>query len=84
MKISQREAHRLKKRVTQLEEVIRHQRVRWASEWLGGVLLCREEAVAINHAMVKTARRLGHAVVIVPEDEETYGFYALPLPEKSL
>jgi hypothetical protein len=62
--ISQREARRLKKRVRELEERIRMQNVRWASEWPGGVEIASFTDVGeLVSAEIRTARLLGHAAV---------------------
>jgi hypothetical protein len=79
VKISQREARRLKKRVEELEEMDNKRRQAWKSEYPGGVFL---EGIAVQpwtYATVKTARKLGHAVVITTNGENTIQFYALPL-----
>jgi hypothetical protein len=82
MKISQREARRLKKRVEHLESVLRNQRAVYGQEWPGGVEIGR---FTFNNnyisEVVRTARKLGHAVVAVGNDTETVRFIALPHPE---
>jgi hypothetical protein len=82
--ISQREARRLRKRVTILEDIIERQRRDYSQDWFGGVDIGRYEftTVAIPE-IVRTARRLGHAVVAVGDDTDTIRFIALPHPKVS-
>jgi hypothetical protein len=77
MKISQREARRLQKRVYELECVLNRQKNRWASDWGAGwvniesLILTPE-----SFAKVATARLLGHAVVIIPSTDNAVRLYA--------
>jgi len=72
MKISQREAHRLKKRVAQLESERRNMRNAWASEWRGGWINIERLAFGVeSFAKIITARKLGHAVILLPEGNGT-------------
>lgn len=82
MKISQREARRLKKRVQELEKEINAQRASWSSDWPGGVHIATAEAdmLATICARLETARRLGHAVVATEASKTRIEFRALPLP----
>ena len=77
MKISQREARRLKKRVQELETVHTQQRRRWGSENPGGVELGH---VVLSRdwfmGRIEAARMLGHAIVIT-EAENKIHFYAV-------
>lgn len=78
MRISQREARRLRKRVEELELADSKRRNAWISDWPGGVYLT---GVAIHSdvlAQVKTARKLGHAVVVVNAGDALQ-FYACKL-----
>jgi len=79
-RISQREARRLRLRVKELERVIEHQRRRYGQEWPGGIeigsLVTENETAAI----VRTARRLQHGVVVVGDETAKLRFIALPLP----
>jgi hypothetical protein len=64
--ISQREARRLHKRVEELERVLRTQRNNWAGDWIPGWVHIDSLSLAgEDWATVKTARKLGHAVIIV-------------------
>ena len=81
-KISQREARRLKRRVDELEKVIKAQRNSWVSDWPGGVHIATVHLgfdAMRESAKIATARKLGHAVVAT-ETGEKIEFRALPLP----
>lgn len=80
MKISQREARRLRKRVAELEGVLKAQRASWTSTYPGGVHIETVDfSSAENPALiaVSTARRLDHAVVCV-NDGKSLRLHALP------
>jgi hypothetical protein len=83
MKISQREARRLKRRVEALEVAERSRRSAWVSEWPGGTEIARMTVDAWSYVpvSVRTARRLGHAVVVLADTEGVLRFMALPLKE---
>lgn len=83
MKISQREARRLKKRVDELEDLENKRRSRWHLDYPGGVNLVNIAVTAEVHAALKTARKLAHAVVVTTNGENTVQFYALPLGTRS-
>ncbi len=72
MKISQREARRLRKRVEELEQQEKYRRNRWASDWHGlwvNILSVNLDAAA--YATIKTARILQHAVICLPDGNGT-------------
>lgn len=79
MKISQREARRLRKRVEELEELEDKRRQAWKSEYPGGVFLEGISVQAWTYASLRTARKLGHAVVVTTNGDNSIQFYALPL-----
>lgn len=81
MKISQREARRMKKRIAELEDTFARQRRSWASEWPRGVLVgSLTSSTDTIPRVIQTARKLGHAVVCATgRDNNTVDFYALPL-----
>jgi hypothetical protein len=81
MTISQREAHRLQKRVKELELHLEHQRNRFSSEWPGGVHLGNVIWNGADHipSAVYTARALGHAVVLVSVSKTEFSLRAVPL-----
>ncbi len=81
MKISQREARRLRKRVTELEQAVSRQRSVYAQEWLGGIDIGREAMETTTATAIRTARRLGHAVVAVGDETDTVRFIALQHPK---
>ena len=70
MRISQREARRLKKRVDELERQRASQFARWGSEFPGGVNIDFIDVQAVEYVAVKTAVALGHAVVVRPANQE--------------
>lgn len=68
--ISQREAHRLQKRVEKLEAAVKDHRRAWAREWFGGVHLGSVVVGDRVAGSIDAARRLEHAVVAVIEGNE--------------
>lgn len=79
MKISQREARALKKRVAELEDAEYRRRSAWVSQYPGGAYL---KSMAINEIewnIVRTARKLKHAVVVI-ESQNTYELHLYALP----
>lgn len=83
MKISQVEARRLKRRVEDLERIIRSQRDRYARLYPGGVNIAQHAYSAVTDflpAVVANSRALGHAVVVVDQGS-TLLYYAIPHPE---
>lgn len=70
MKISQREARRLKKRVAELEALREKERSSWVREYPGGVHLGSWTPAEWLFASIKTARRLGFPVVVATHDTE--------------
>ena len=67
-KISQREARQLRKRVADLEKRNEQNASAWAREYIGGVHVATVSASDVSHAICKTARKLGHALIAVPSD----------------
>ena len=83
MKISQREARRLKRRVALLEQERCDQRNRWCSgAWPGGVHLgwIKRDVDWIT-GLLDAAQMLGHAIVVRQESNGRINFYALSLPK---
>ena len=77
-RISQREAHSLRKRVEILERAIERQRASYSQEWFGGVNITSAELHQVDAAAIRTARRLSHAVVVIGDESNTVKFMALP------
>lgn len=80
--ISQREARRLRKRVAELEGQEERRRRTWGQEWFGGVHIVTvnyEDANGHTPTAVRTARKLGHAVIVLGDDTGTLRLMALPL-----
>ena len=82
MSISQREARRLRKRVTELESAEEYRRRAWSQEFVGGVEIARatwDDKFAHVPQAVRVARKLKHAVVCVGDDSGLVRFVALPI-----
>lgn len=67
-KISQREARKLRKRVQELEKRNEQNANAWAREYIGGVHMDTVSVSNVSHAICRTARRLGRALVVIPGD----------------
>ena len=80
MKISQREAQELKRRVAQLEEREQSRFSRWSTDYPNGVHIWSMVISEKASAAFVVARRLQHAIVCVPQDGGKVDFYALPAP----
>lgn len=76
MKISQAEAHRLKRRVKELERLFNIQRHAWGEDWPNGVVLGNITTGLEVFSAVRTARRLGHPVVVT-HNSDTLVFTAI-------
>jgi tRNA G18 (ribose-2'-O)-methylase SpoU len=63
--ISQREARRLRKRVADLATILAGQRNLWRTDYPGGVHLDTISVNGTEAAIVRTARALGHACVVI-------------------
>lgn len=84
MKISQREASRLRRRVEELERRELHRRRAWSQDFFGGVEISRISYTESSDALplaLRVARKLSHAVVAVGDDSGTVRFIALPLAD---
>jgi hypothetical protein len=80
--ISQDEAHRLAKRVTELEDILDTQKDAFIRDFPEGVYIATIEGVGDGvRCCVMTARKLGHAVVVTNKyNDKDLNLYALPLP----
>jgi len=68
MKISQREARRLRKRVQELEKLQADQRNRWAADYPGGITLGTiSRSKDWLTGRIDAARMLGHPVVVTQD-----------------
>jgi hypothetical protein len=79
-KISQVEAWSLRHEVKRYRKILDDQKRYWLQGWPQGVHL---ESLVINAetmAMVRTARKLGHAVVVTQVNAGKIELYALELP----
>jgi hypothetical protein len=83
MTISQREARRLKRQVRVFEDAERRRRRVWGTEYPGGaqVASAKWEALQSIPVAIRTARKLGHAVVALANDDGEVRFIALPDPK---
>lgn len=77
LKISQREAHRLRKRVYELEQRAGRQNNAWCSDWPGGVHIATLSIPTDDFTAIHTARKLGHAVVVVGTEAQSIRFMAI-------
>lgn len=78
--ISQADARRYKRTLEHYEAREQARLNAWTAEFPGGVHIAGEAAVSISTtSAIKTARRLGHAVVAVQDGNAGLQFYALPL-----
>lgn len=84
MTISQREARRLRRRVQELEERERKRRRVWGQEYFGGVQITSAvwSTDMTVPVAIRTARKLGHAVVCLGDDGGEIRFMALPLGDR--
>jgi hypothetical protein len=79
--ISQREARRLEKRVMALEGIITRQRKHWSQDYIGAEIM-RCSLAEPFPSIVRTARKLGHAVVVIGDGTAELRFVALPHPSE--
>lgn len=78
MKISQREARRLKKRVEELERREGTRQSRWTTDYPGGTNFHTFRVDDTSAASIRTAAVLGHAIVVRISNSNNLLFYALP------
>ncbi len=83
-RISQREARRLRRELTELRQQIDHERNTWRSDWPNATHLRAFEAPPLVYEAVRVARELGHAVIVIPyRDEPGLRLWAVRLPESA-
>jgi hypothetical protein len=75
--ISQREARRLRKTVRKMEADLAAQRSRWTKEWPGGVLIDTIEVSNTEWNIVRTARLMGHPVVVTAAEVNKLGVWGI-------
>lgn len=80
--ISQAEARRYRKRATELERILDGQRNAWSQTFPNGTNIGTTSAPESTVTAIRTARKLGHAVVVVQHGSELL-FYALPHPKEN-
>jgi hypothetical protein len=76
VKISQREARRMRKELAEFR-MRDEQRARyWSSDWAGGVHIGTSHPNASVIAAIQTARKLGHPVIAVTRGDGEVLYYA--------
>jgi hypothetical protein len=75
--ISQREARKLKQRVKKMEADLAAQRGRWSKEWPGGVLIDTINVTNAEWNIVRTARLMGHPVVVTTGEVNKLGMWGI-------
>lgn len=83
-RISQREARRLRRRVQRLEMILENQRKTWSQDYIGTEIARHQFITGAVPDVVRTARKLGHAVVVIGNDTETVRFVALQHPSEPI
>lgn len=79
--ISQREAHRLRREVERMSSVFDAMLRNWRGEWPDATVIGRVENAGCEVlAIVETARRLKHAVVVTRQGRDLV-FYGSELPK---
>lgn len=84
-RISQREARGWRKRAIAAEHKLDIQANHWVKEWPNGVHIASERSVlAHTSSSIRTARKLGHAVVVVAREDGELIYYACPVAQAAL
>ena len=84
MKISQREARELRRKVAALEGREAARFSRWSSDYPGGTHFATVTLDDVTAARLRTARTLGHAVVAIPQSDNRLYYFALPAPRTTV
>lgn len=79
MRISQREAQRLRRRVAELESQLSMRMTQWGTDMPSWTAIGREEATPVLHQAIRTARQLKHAVVSVESSDNQIVYFACNL-----
>lgn len=83
MIISQREARRMRKELTEIYNRDRRRALAWSSDYPGGVNI---DSIAVNDNewhIVSTAQKLGHTCVVKAAQNGKYELLVYALPEAS-
>ena len=75
--ISQREARRLQKKLTILQEHEWSRARAWSSAYPGGVQIDTLTVLKEEHTAIQTAWMLGHAVIVKPDKPNVIYVYAV-------
>jgi len=81
-KISQAEARALKRKVAELEQVLKTQRDAWLREWPNGIHLDSIQVSDALYGKLHVARKLKHAVVVTLINRNFVEFYACEIGGK--
>ncbi len=86
MKISQRKARKALKRVAQLEALVEKQRSFYFQEYIGATQITRCQHGKDGEVVtaIRTARKLGHAVVCIEQEDGIVRYNALPHPAEPI
>lgn len=79
MKISQREAHQLRRRVRELEDELNLRTIQWTEEYPSWTTIGAERLTPITLAKIQVARKLKHAVMVVEKSDGIAIFLACEL-----
>lgn len=83
--ISQREAHRLRRQLDAYQRLEAARQNAWGRDYPGGVHIARADIDVDVVALVRLARKLGHAVVVVSGDAaDSVNLYAVPVAVEHL
>lgn len=77
MKISQREARRLRRRVQELEDHQNARLRRWSSVYPGGVHINTIKMSNVEACIVATAVKLGHTIIVKEGSNDELYIYAV-------
>jgi len=81
MKISQREARKLRAENKKLKMILHDQKRGWGKEWPEAVAcVLTWKADEQSKAVIGTVHRLNHAVVVTMKDDTVY-FHAVEIPK---
>lgn len=84
--ISQREARKAVKRVAALEHMVEQERSRYSQQYIGAkeIVRCQHGELGEVVIAIRTARKLGHAVVCIEQEDGIVRYNALPHPKEPI
>lgn len=83
MKITQREANRLRMRVKELESQLELRMRRWNEDMPSYTAIGRETSSSTLHRAIRVARQLNHAVVAVEQSNTEIVYFACDISTKA-